>query len=86
MAQYKIGSDLNRKLVRAIDMLSDIAQDIESRESELRNQWDDRSDSWKDSERGQEIESWLDHLQEFVAAAYEVDGFDISSLDSPSPG
>ena len=83
MAQYRIGSDLNRKLVRAIDLLNDIAQDIESRESQLRNQWDDRSDSWKESERGQEIESWLDQLQEFVAAANDVEGFDICSLDSP---
>ena len=83
MAQYKIGSDLNLKLVRAMDLLNDITQDIDTRESELRDQWDNRSDSWKEGERGQEIESWLDRLQEFVAAANEVDGFDISSLDSP---
>ena len=82
MAQYRIGSQLNRQLVRAFDLLDAATQDVDTRESQLRDQFDERPDSWKESERGQEVEAWLDQLQEFVSAGNDLQGqFDIADLD-----
>lgn len=80
--QYKIGSQLNKQLVRAMDLLDNVTQDLDCRESQLRDQWDARPDSWKESEQGQRIEAWLDLLQEFVSASNDISSqYDISDLD-----
>lgn len=82
MAQYRIGGQLNKQLVRALDLLHNVTQDIDTRETQLRDQYDDRPDSFKESERGQEIEAWLDQLQDFVAASNDLSSaYDISDLD-----
>ncbi len=68
------------KLLKAI---SEVHRDLDYHIQDLRNEWDDRSERWQESDRGNEVLGWIDLLED---AAREFESVLIDDLPATPEG
>jgi len=72
MAKWEMSSKFYDRIERAI-------RDLEEFAEEKRDQMDTMSDRWRESDKADVVEAWIESIEEFVSAFDELDmGPDLS--------
>lgn len=77
------------KIQAAIDSLNDYKTTIEQKIEKRENYFDERSDKWQESEKGDEYyektEEWNDYLQEIESKIEDLENviYEIEQLEKP---
>jgi hypothetical protein len=64
--KFKLSDELSSDLAR-------VASDLRMEAEQHRDAFDDRSEKWRESEKGSETEAWIDSLDELVDNLDNVD-------------
>jgi hypothetical protein len=79
---YKLNSDM-MGLLSKLSLLADQARnELEEVVETCEGQLDDRSESFQESERGQEIRDWIERVQELSQTIGEVGDLDMTDYES----
>lgn len=80
--------DVKERATKAIATMLQCAEDIratlENEFDTLRGEFDDKSERWQESERGESVSAWLDSIEELATESIDVDDTDSITLDDLS--
>lgn len=56
---WKLSPELTKKI-------SELATDLNAEVDEMRSEFDDKSESWQEGDKGTDVQTWLDELGELA--------------------
>jgi chromosome segregation ATPase len=64
--------------------IQELVEEMEEKISDFRSDWDDRSERWQESERGQAVETWISSLEDEFSTMQNITLHEeIDEVDEP---
>lgn len=85
LAARETASALQDAITAHNEAASELKTFIEERAEDWRGQYEDKSDAWKDTDRGQQVDSWITTWTDYAERLDEIELNDLPDFEDDLP-